>query len=196
MLIKTDVLDRVKSGKITLIFRRWKRAGVKGGGTQMTQLGLVGIDSVDVVGEDDISEQDAHEAGFTSKAELLEHLAYRNDPIYRIRVHFAGEDPRKVLRENDDLSEAELDEIIGKLRKLDQNRKRGNWTKAYLQLIHDMPATYSGVLAETLGLQLPQFKPWVRKLKALGLTESLEVGYRLSPRGQKVLETFREKQTP
>ena len=32
-----------------------------------------------------------------------------------------------------------------------------------------------------------RFKPLVRKLKALGLTESLEVGYRLSPRGAAVL---------
>ncbi len=31
------------------------------------------------------------------------------------------------------------------------------------------------------------FKLNVRKLKALGLTESLEVGYRLSPRGRTVL---------
>ena len=28
----------------------------------------------------------------------------------------------------------------------------------------------------------------MRKLKAMGLTESLEVGYRLSPRGRAVLE--------
>ncbi len=32
------------------------------------------------------------------------------------------------------------------------------------------------------------FKTNVRKLKALGLTESLEVGYRLSPRGRAFLE--------
>jgi predicted transcriptional regulator len=32
-----------------------------------------------------------------------------------------------------------------------------------------------------------RFKANVRKLKALGLTESLEVGYRLSPRGEAVL---------
>jgi len=31
------------------------------------------------------------------------------------------------------------------------------------------------------------FKANVRKLKALGLTESLEVGYRLSPRGEALL---------
>jgi hypothetical protein len=31
----------------------------------------------------------------------------------------------------------------------------------------------------------------VRKLKALGLTESLDVGYRISPRGQALLDALR-----
>ena len=34
------------------------------------------------------------------------------------------------------------------------------------------------------------FKTDVRKLKELGLTESLEVGYRLSPRGEAVLRAL------
>lgn len=193
MLIKDDILERIKSGEITVLFRRWSRPGAKTGGTQMTQLGVVGIDSVEVVTEDQITEADARHAGFLSKDELLAHLNYRDDPIYRIRVHFAGEDPRKALREDADFSAAELDEIIEKLQKLDQNSKRGAWTQAYLQLIHDRPATYSGVLAKSLGLEISQFKPWVRKLKALGLTESLSPGYRLSPRGEKVLEALRQK---
>ena len=62
---------------------------------------------------------------------------------------------------------------------------------SYLQVIHDMPQTYSGLLANYLGLDIPSFKPWVRKLKALGLTESLHPGYRLSPRGEKVLTELR-----
>lgn len=193
MLIKTDVLESIRSGEITMLFRRWSRPGAKAGGTQMTQLGVIGIDSVEIVAEDDISEQDSCEAGFSSKDKLLEHLAYGVDPIYRIRVHWVGEDPRKTLRTNDKLSAAELDEIIEKLRKLDQNSRRGPWTQAYLQTIHDNPATYSGILARSLGLEIPKFKPWVRKLKALGLTESLEVGYRLSPRGEKVLTEIRRK---
>ena len=36
------------------------------------------------------------------------------------------------------------------------------------------------------------FKSRVRKLKALALTESLEVGYRLSPRGEAVLGRITE----
>lgn len=193
MLIKDEDLERIKSGEITILFRRWSRPGAKAGGTQMTQRGVIGIDTVDVVEPEDITEMDAREAGFASVLDLLSHLSYRDDPIYRIRVYFAGEDPRVALRENADLSDDELNELIGKLRKFDKNGKRGPWTESYLQLIHDHPATYSGVLAKIVGVDIPQFKPWVRKLKALGLTESLEVGYRLSPRGERVLEAIRQK---
>lgn len=192
MLIKNAVLDRIKSGEISLIFRRWKRAGVKAGGTQMTQRGVLGIDTVKVVTEKQITEKDAKAAGFESKKELLADLYDRDEDIYRIGVHWVGEDPRKALRADDKLSKKVLDEIIDKLRKLDQNSQRGNWTQLYLQMIHDQPNTHAQILAESIGLSIPTFKPWVRKLKALGLTESLRPGYRLSPRGEKVLSALRE----
>ncbi len=191
MLIKDNIIEQIKDGQITVLFRRWSRPGAKAGGSQMTQGGIVGIDAVDQVEPDDITDLEAREAGFGSVPDLLEHLNYRDDPIYRIRVYWQGEDPRIALRENAELSDSELDEVIAKLKKLDKNSKRGPWTREYLQLIHDMPATYSGLLANYLGISIPQFKPWVRKLKALGLTESLEVGYRLSPRGEKVLAALR-----
>ena len=156
----------------------------------MTQAGVVGIDSVDVVHESEITDVDAIAAGYISKLELIEHLNYRDDPIYRIGVRFIGEDPRIALRENADVGEAEFAEIVAKLGNLD---KRGAWTRSYLEVIESMPATYSGLLANFLGVAKDDFKPQVRKLKALGLTESLEVGYRLSPRGEKVLEALRQK---
>ena len=193
MLIKNAVLEKIKSGEITLIFRRWKRAGVKAGGTQMTQMGVVGIDSVDVVTERKITETDATAAGYESKKALLADLYDREEDIYRIGVRWVGEDPRKSLRTNDKLSKAELEEIIAKLRKLDTGSQRGNWTQLYLQMIHDRPNTHAQILAESIGLTIPTFKPWVRKLKALGLTESLRPGYRLSPRGEKVLEALRKR---
>jgi hypothetical protein len=193
MLIKDEIIEEIKAGKITVLFRRWNRPGAKAGGTQMTQGGVIGIDTVEVVTEDAITEMDALEAGYPSKDDLLVHLNYRDDPIYRMRVYFAGDDPREALRENDDLSDSELNEIVAKLRKLDKNSKRGDWTQSYLQVIHDMPNTYSGLLADYLGLDIPSFKPWVRKLKALGLTESLHPGYKLSPRGERVLEALRRE---
>jgi hypothetical protein len=193
MLIKNKILEEIKDGNISLIFRRWKRAGVKTGGTQMTQLGVLGIDSVSVVTEKQITEKDAKAAGFASKKDLLADLYDREEDIYRIGVHWVGEDPRKALRADNKLSNKEIDEIIEKLRKLDQNSQRGNWTQLYLQMIHDQPNTHAQILAESLGLSIPTFKPWVRKLKALGLTESLRPGYRLSPRGEKVLEALRQR---
>ena len=44
-----------------------------------------------------------------------------------------------------------------------------------------------GELAERAGRDTAAFKRDVRALKELGLTESLEVGYRLSPRGTALL---------
>jgi len=42
-----------------------------------------------------------------------------------------------------------------------------------------------------MGLDRPVFKLNIRKLKESGLTESLEVGYRLSPRGKRLLTHLR-----
>ena len=191
MLLKNNTIEGIESGRISLIFRRWKKAGVKKGGTQMTQLGVVGIDDVKVITEDQITDRHAKKAGFKSREALIADLYNRDEDIYKIKVHWVGEDPRKALRVNDKLTKKEIDEIIGRLRKLDQNSQRGNWTQLYLQMIHDQPNTHAAILAEQIGLTMPTFKPWVRKLKALGLTESLRPGYRLSPRGQKVLMALR-----
>jgi hypothetical protein len=55
-------------------------------------------------------------------------------------------------------------------------------------LIGERPEVRAGDLADALGREKPAFKLDVRKLKALGLTESLPVGYRLAPRGRALLE--------
>jgi hypothetical protein len=193
MLIKNIILDRIIAGEISLIFRRWKKCGVKAGGTQLTQRGVLGIDAVEVIKESKITAADAEAAGFDSKKDLLASMP--PDPeldIYRIRVRYIGEDPRKSLRTNDNLTKADLDDLLAKLQKLDAGSKRGPWTQSYLQMIHDQPNTHAKILAESIGLTIPTFKPWVRKLKALGLTESLRPGYRLSPRGEKVLAHLRQ----
>lgn len=193
MLIKSVIIERIKAGEISLIFRRWKKAGVKAGGTQMTQRGVLAIDTVDIVPESKITPKDAKAAGFETKADLMTSMPDFDLDIYRIGVRWAGDDPRKALREKSDLSENEIADIIAKLRKLDTGSKRGPWTQMYLQMIHDQPNTHAAILAKQIGLDIPHFKPRVRKLKALGLTESLRPGYRLSPRGSKVLMALRER---
>ncbi len=56
-----------------------------------------------------------------------------------------------------------------------------------LELIAKRPATLAEELAASRGEEKLPFKRRVRRLKELGLTESLEVGYRLSPRGRAYL---------
>jgi hypothetical protein len=56
-----------------------------------------------------------------------------------------------------------------------------------LEPIAARPATRAPDLAASLGRETAPFKADVRKLKELGLTESLLVGYRLSPRGRAYL---------
>jgi hypothetical protein len=68
------------------------------------------------------------------------------------------------------------------------DRARGEpWTRQVLELILDRPETLAAELAASLGREKLPFKRDVRKLKELGLTESLPVGYRLSPRGRAYL---------
>ena len=66
---------------------------------------------------------------------------------------------------------------------MDAASNRGPWTAAVLTQIADRPGIVSTSLAEALGWERADFKLHVRRLKELGLTISLDVGYRLSPRG-------------
>ena len=59
-----------------------------------------------------------------------------------------------------------------------------------LRAIKARPATRAADLAASFGRDTQPFKLDVRKLKNLGLTLSLEVGYRLSPRGEAYLAAF------
>jgi len=87
--------------------------------------------------------------------------------------------------------ESEIDPILRRLERLDSRSGFGPWTRPVLELISSHPAVRAGDLAEVLGQDRADFKINVRKLKTLGLTESLAVGYRLSPRGEAVLARFR-----
>jgi hypothetical protein len=187
MLFKQAFLSKIESGKVTLAFRRWKRPTVREGGTLLTPVGVLSIKSVTRVTRKEISDAEARRAGYASRQPLLDQLdAFETGDLYRIAFRYAGPDPRIALRKQADLSEKEMDTILGKLHRLDAG-SFGRWTFAVLRLIDNNPGVRAGDLAPVLRQQLAVFKQNVRKLKALGLTESLEVGYRLSPRGQSVL---------
>ena len=62
-----------------------------------------------------------------------------------------------------------------------------------LTAIRDHPSVPATELAAGFAREKMPFKLDVRKLKELGLTESLRPGYRLSPRGQSVLARLVER---
>lgn len=175
-------------GSVTLAFRRWRRPAAKAGGRQRTPVGELAIDAVEAIELDDITEDDARRAGYADRDELLAELARHPDgTLYRIELHLAGPDPRVALRERADLSDDEWRAVTTRLSRLDRASRHGPWTTTVLRLIAERPAVRAPDLAASLGRETQPFKTDVRKLKELGLTESLPVGYRLSPRGRTVL---------
>ena len=149
-------------------------------------MGVLAIDSVEPVDEEQVTDADARRAGAADREALLAGLPAEGT-LHRIEFRLAGPDPRVALRERSDISPAERAEIDARLARLDAASRHGPWTAAVLELIADRPATRAPDLAASLGRETAPFKADVRKLKELGLTESLEVGYRLSPRGRRLL---------
>ena len=182
MLFQQRFLDGIAEGTVTLAYRRWRRPSVRAGGSLRTPVGVISIDSVEGVDPASITSADANRAGYASVEELVQSLApgaYL--PVYRIAFRYAGEDPRIRLRQNVEFSPDEAERIALKLARLDRGEP---WTHRVLRLILSNPATRAADLAAVLDMDLFVLKTRVRKLKELGLTESLEIGYRISPRGE------------
>ena len=191
MLIPLRLLQRIRAGEVTLAFRRWERPRAKAGGRQRTALGVVAIDSVERVPRSKIGREEARLAGYSSLRELLAHLdssPRRDFPIWRIELHWAGEDPRVALRERADLDAGELSALTARLDRMDKASDHGPWTRETLALIAERPEVVAADLAASLGRERLPFKRDVRRLKELGLTESLRRGYRLSPRGRALMD--------
>ena len=182
VLFKERFWAGLRDGSLTVAYRRWKRPSVKSGGTLISPGGLLAIDSVEAVGDAQVDDHAARMAGYEGREELFAGL--RGDgQLYRIRFHRLGDDPRVALREGADPTMSEWSAIEKVL-------SRNDWALPYLRLIEESPGVVSTELARKATVERPVFKQRVRRLKALGLTESLEVGYRISPRGRAVLTTF------
>lgn len=187
MMIRPGELAAIRRGDVDLAFRRWDRPRVKVGTRMRTGVGLVEVTGVDQVDLVDLSADDARRAGADSLDALVEALAHRPDtPVYRVGLRFAGVDPREELR--DAVPDAdEVERLRAWLDRLDAAAPYGPWTRATLTIIGDNPGRRAPELAEALGRETGEFKRDVRKLKEKGLTQSLDIGYLLSPRGAAVL---------
>ncbi|MDG4831749.1 hypothetical protein O7627_20930 [Solwaraspora sp. WMMD1047] len=190
MLFRSEILDGIRAGRISVAFRRWRQARVRPGSRIRTAVGIVEVRSVHEASLDAISEDEARQAGYPSTDALRADLPDRDDLLlFRIGIGYAGSDPRVILRDQDQLSPDEFALIATRLARLDGSTARGRWTRRVLAAIAAHPGRRAVELTELAGYPATEvFKRDVRKLKELGLTESLDVGYRLSPRGRAVVE--------
>lgn len=178
MLFPKTLWAGLEDGSVTLAFRRWKKPAAKPGATQRFAGGVLAFDQVETTTIKAIRAAEARQAGFASKDELLRSLGSEGQ-LYRIVLRYAGPDSRIELRQQS-LTQDEVEAL----------RKRlARWQALpILQAIRDNPGRRAPDLAASFGKETLPFKAQVRRLKELGLTESLRVGYRLSPRGIELLE--------
>jgi hypothetical protein len=184
MLFSADAWAGIADGSITVTFRAWKRAQAKVGGRYRIAGMLIEATDVRQVSAADITADDARRTGAASIESLLARLGDA-EVVWRVEFVHLGADDRIARRE--DTTPTDLAEVIARLNRLDRN---GPWTRSTLRLIDRYPGIVSTTLARHAGQDRPSFKLNVRKLKELGLTESLDVGYRLSPRGEAVLRAL------
>ncbi|UJA20321.1 hypothetical protein HJD18_08935 [Thermoleophilia bacterium SCSIO 60948] len=189
MLISQPDLAAIREGRIDAVFRRWDRPRVLAGTKLRTRIGLIEVLEVTELADSDVTEEDARRAGVRSREALLARQPRKAaKPLFRVEVRYAGADPRVALRELAEISAEDRAEIDARLTHFDAVSPHGPWTRRVLELIAERPETESIELAGALGREQLSFKRDVRKLKELGLTESLKPGYRLSPRGRAYLD--------
>lgn len=188
MLFKVATLEAIAAGDVDLAFRRWRRPRVRAGASLRTAIGLVEVLAIERVEISRLDDDQARRAGYESLAALRAELErHDGESIFRIELRHAGEDPRVALRERSILDAAEWAALARRLERMDARSESGPWTREVLRAIAEQPGRRAGDLAAALGQERLPFKARVRRLKELGLTESLEIGYRLSPRGEALL---------
>ena len=183
MLFPNALHDGLRDGSITLTVRRWTRPQAKVGGRYKTGGGLLEVTAMDRVPASAITDGDARRCGSVDRGSLFAAIGVESedDLVYRIELRRVGEVPVDPLPLDADLTP---DDVADLTRRLD---RMGDWALETLRLIEAPPARRAGDLADLVGRERLPFKTDVRKLKRLRLTESLDVGYRLSPRGEAYL---------
>jgi hypothetical protein len=187
VLINQATARGIADGTITLVLRRWDAPRAKVGGTQRTPAGTIRIDGVvERPARYRVTAAQARAAGFadarTAQAELDRRPAAHT---YLISVSYLAPDERPDLAADDRLTPDDVAAISARLTRWDASGTP--WTRQYLEMIGANEAVRAPDLADRVGLDVPRFKRRVRQLKGLGLTISLDVGYRLSPRGRAYL---------
>jgi hypothetical protein len=190
VLFDAQTLRGLTEGRVSATYRRWTTVRPQAGSRFTTRAGVVEVTGIASADPGALTEADAAAAGFASRDALLAWTAKKGTgDLYRIGIRVVGPDPRIALRATHDLDDTEVAALTARLDRMDRAADRP-WTRQALELIARHPGMVSTELAAAAGQERAAFKIRIRRLKALGLTESLEVGYRLSPRGETFVRAF------
>jgi hypothetical protein len=190
VLFDARTLQGLTEGRVSATYRRWTTVRPRPGSRFTTRAGMVEVTDIARADPEALTAADAYAAGFASRDALLAWTAKKGTgDLYRIGIRLAGPDPRIALRAAGDLDDREVAALTDRLDRMDRAADRP-WTRKALALIAAHPGVVSTELAAAAGQERAAFKIRIRRLKALGLTESLEVGYRLSPRGETFVRAF------
>jgi hypothetical protein len=199
LLFQKRFHEGLVSGAVRLTFRRWDKPHVKPGGRYRCHpIGVLVVDGLSKVQPAEVTEADAAGAGFDSRTELLAYIAggpggpLRPDSLlWRIELHHGGDGDRVEGALDERLSPEDVAALRARL------ERWGDWPLVTMRLIARRPRIAASKLAASLGRETLPFKTDVRKLKKLGLTQSFEVGYEVSPRGKAFLAAAgRKKRAP
>ena len=201
MLFQRRFHAGIAAGSVTKTFRVWSKPQVKVGGRYAVgKVGLLQVEAIEQVSLASISDADMAAAGFDSREKMTKYLRRasrtpftEDTTIYAVTFHFDGADDRPTPDTAAVSTVEAVNELSSKLEGMDERSKLGPWTLAVLGVIEKQPGVVSTELANQLGRERQRFKSDVRKLKKLGLTVSLEVGYRLSPKGESLLAAERAR---
>lgn len=195
--------EGIRDGSITLTFRFWTRPQVRVGGRYRCHpIGVIEVTSIDRALLGAITEDEARRSGFDGRRELFDYMrgvAGDDLPddreVFRVGFQYGGDGDRVSEALETDLDSAEVERIAGKLRGYDERSPDGPWTARTLELIRKHPRVAASKLAAKAGREKLAFKADVVKLKKLGLTQSFEVGYEVSPRGLEFLRQSKRKRS-
>jgi len=185
-----DAWPGIADGRITATFRTWQRPQAKVGGRYRVGGMVIEATNVSYVDVAELTDADAARAGEVDRDALLRRVGVDSGSVWRVDFVYRGRDDRIERREQAELGPDDLAQLRARLDRLDRASPSGPWTRTTLRLIERYPGVVSTALARHAGQERPAFKLNVRKLKELGLTESLEIGYRLSPRGEALLRAL------
>ncbi len=193
MLFSADAWPGLADGSIDLTFRTWSRPQAREGGRYRVGGMLLEAVRVEQVPVAAVTDAEARRAGEPDVAALRRRLHVPDDAlVWRIELRCLGADDRIARRLDADLDADTVAALRRRLERLDAAADGGPWTLDTLRLLARRPGVVSTELAAEVGRERFAFKADVRKLKELGLTESLRVGYRISPRGEALLRALGE----